>query len=91
MSRRFRVPDGRHVVLPQELLSGPGATNMRLEPGAIVDLDEARCQRHQRYIAGRVRAGDLIEDQDAPDPTSSSSTPAAPVTSITTPTLPRKE
>lgn len=62
MPRHFRVPDGRTVTLPQGLQAGPGATNMRLDPGAVVTLDDAACNgEHSRFIAGRLRAGDLEE------------------------------
>jgi hypothetical protein len=60
-TRRFQVPAGRVVVLPVGLLPGPNATNTRLEPGAVVELDLDRIARHDRYVNGRVRAGDLVE------------------------------
>lgn len=73
--RRFRVPEGRVIVLPQGLLAGPGATNLRLDPGKTVDLEDDRCQQFGRYINGRLRAGDLVEDASAPDPDHASAAP----------------
>ncbi len=61
-TRRFKAAEGRHVTMPQGLATGPGATTMRLEPGDSVDLDGDRCQAFQRFIAGRLRAGDLTEE-----------------------------
>lgn len=59
MARHFRSP--QYLTLPQGLLAGPGATNMRLLPGSIVTLDDAACSRNERFINGRLRAGDLVE------------------------------
>lgn len=57
--RRFRA---RNVlVLPQGLYTGPGATNMRLEPDQIVTLTDEAIARHGRFLNNRLRAGDLEE------------------------------
>lgn len=64
MPRRFRAREGRTVTLPQGLYAGPGQTNMRLDPGAIVTLEDDAIQRHERYVNGRVRAGDLEEVEE---------------------------
>lgn len=61
MPRSFRVPEGRIVVLPQGVQAGPGATNMRLPSGSIVTLEDDTFNKNQRYLNGRVRAGDLVE------------------------------
>lgn len=73
MSRTFLVQPGRTVTLPQGLQAGPGATNMRLPPGAVVTLEDDACEgMHSRFIAGRLRADDWvqIDPKDVPaDPT----------------------
>lgn len=82
MPKKFRALPGRTIVLPQGLQAGPGATNMRLEPGQIVILEDASLVSHSRWIAGRLHMGDLEEvdldtDQgsstDAPTPVPSAS------------------
>lgn len=89
-TRRFRVVTT--LVPPQSLLAGPGATNMRLESGAIVDLDADRCALHQRFIAGRLRAGDIVEDATAPAPAAEPPpAPAPPKTTLEVPSLPPKK
>lgn len=65
MPRHFRAREGRTVTLPQNLVSGPGATNMRLSPGEVVTLEDDACTRHQRYVNGRLLAGDLEELEQA--------------------------
>lgn len=57
--RRFRARN--MIVMPQGLITGPGATNMRLDPDQIVELTPDAIQRHERFVSGRVRAGDLEE------------------------------
>lgn len=64
MPRRFRACEGRTVMLPQGLYAGPGQTNMRLDPGAVITLEDDNLIRHERYINGRVRAGDLEEVEE---------------------------
>lgn len=59
--RRFRVPEGRAVVLPVGLQPGPGVTNMRHDAEKVFELDADRCAKHERFLNGRVRAGDLVE------------------------------
>lgn len=63
MPRHFRSP--QYLVLPQGVQAGPGATNMRLNPGSIITLDDDTCVSHSRFINGRLRAGDLVELGDA--------------------------
>jgi hypothetical protein len=65
MSRHFRAL--RTITLPQGLIAGPGATNMRLDPGAVVTCDDAACVRQQRFINGRLRERDLEELDSVPD------------------------
>ena len=49
------------LVLPQSVKAGPGATNLRLVPGSIIELDEETCTRNERFLNGRLRAGCLVE------------------------------
>lgn len=63
MPRHFRSP--QYLVFPQGVQAGPGATNMRLSPGSIVTLDDDTCVNHSRFINGRLRAGDLVELDEA--------------------------
>jgi hypothetical protein len=64
MTRYFQVPEGRTLVLPQGVQAGPGATNMRFRSGAILVLEDEQLVANQRYINGRLRAGDLAELDD---------------------------
>lgn len=79
MSRTFLVQPDRTVTLPQGLQAGPGATNMRLPPGAVVTLEDAACNgAHSRFVLNRLRAGDWkeIDPKDAPaNPTPAKSVP----------------
>ncbi len=59
--RRFKLAEGRHLTMPADLMVGPGVTTMRLVPGDVFDLDAEVCQAQQRFISGRLRAGDLVE------------------------------
>lgn len=65
MPRHFRARPGRTVTLPQNLVSGPGATNMRLNPGEVFTIEDDAFTRHQRFVNGRVIAGDLEELENA--------------------------
>jgi hypothetical protein len=62
--RRFRI--NTHLTMPLELLSGPGATYARHCPGDEVDIDVERCLNHDRFIRGRVLAGDMTELEPVP-------------------------
>ncbi|MBA2718930.1 MAG: hypothetical protein H0U52_06785 [Chloroflexi bacterium] len=66
MPRHFRVREGRTITLPQGIYAGPGATNMRLDPGAVVTIEDAQATSHARYITGRLRAEDWEELDHAP-------------------------
>lgn len=59
MSRSFRAKT--HLTLPQGLLAGPGATSMQLEPGSVFTAEDPAAVQFQRFINGRLRAGDLEE------------------------------
>lgn len=74
--RRFRIADDRHLVLPLGLQSAPGARHLRMHSGATIELDfdDPRVRLYQRFLANRIKLGDLIE-LDAAEPT-----PAAPTT-----------
>ncbi len=61
MTRRFQVHPERHLVLPTGLMPVDGQPNMRLEPGRVVTIPASQCQTMQRFIAGRLNAGDLVE------------------------------
>jgi hypothetical protein len=61
MTRYFRVPEGRTLVLPQGVQAGPGATSMRLRAGAILVLEHDQAVTNGRFLNGRLRAGDLAE------------------------------
>jgi hypothetical protein len=66
MPRNFLVQPGRSVTLPQGLVAGPGQTNMRLDEGALVTLDDAACNGpFSRFINNRTRHEDWKE-VDAP-------------------------
>lgn len=66
MPRHFRTCPGRTLALPQNLIAGPGRTNMRMKPGDVITLDDASCVREQRFVNGRLRAGDWEELDEAP-------------------------
>jgi hypothetical protein len=96
--RKFKIPAGRALALPHGLQTAPGAMTMRVNAHDIFELDSERCQQFQRFIAGRLRAGDLIElDANTPAelaPATAEATPLPPapvVESMTIPTVPTKE
>lgn len=64
MPRHFQA--SRHLTLPQGLAPGPGATHMRLEPNAVVTVDDDRATLFQRFLANRITMGDLVELDAAP-------------------------
>lgn len=75
MPKKFRALPERTVVLPQGLQAGPGATNMRLNPGQVVTLEDDSLAKFGRWVNGRVHAGDLEEvalnspdESEAPTP-----------------------
>lgn len=59
MIRRFKL--NTHLTMPLGLLAAPGAEYHRGEPGSVVEIDAARCDDFDRFIRGRIRAGDLTE------------------------------
>ncbi len=64
-TRKFRVGDGRTVVLPASL--DEGTQNTRLESGSIVTLEVARIKKHARHVNSLIHWGDLVElDVSAP-------------------------
>lgn len=64
--RFFEVQPGRTVIPPRGVVAGPGATNLRYDAGETIELP---ADKVDRYIRGRVRAGDLVEvKQPAPAP-----------------------
>jgi hypothetical protein len=58
-TRRFKL--NTHLTMPLELLAAPGANYHRGEPGGIVEIDAERCKAYDRFIRGRIRAGDITE------------------------------
>lgn len=63
-TRRFRL--NTHLTMPLGLLAAPGAEYLCLRPGTVVEIDAERCRIHDRFLRGRVRAGDMTELEDAP-------------------------
>ncbi len=55
---RYTVAPGRTVVLPREVASGPGATNLSFAGGEQLELDER--QARTRFIRNRLALGDLL-------------------------------
>lgn len=62
--RRFSVPDGRMVTLPADLTEGNG--NTRVQGPETVDIDTSRIGVHARFIANRIKLGDLVEIEHDP-------------------------
>lgn len=59
MMRRFKLIN--HLTLPLGLQAAPGGVHRRAVPGDVVEIDDDRCREHDRFLRGRVRAGDLVE------------------------------
>lgn len=57
--RRFKSVN--HLTLPSGLTPIDGQPNMRFEPGQTFDVSADKCQTMQRFVLGRLRAGDLEE------------------------------
>jgi hypothetical protein len=95
MSRTFRALN--HLTLPQGVLAGPGATNMRLDPGSVFTAEDGPAIAHSRFLNNRVRMGDLVEldakpaDAPAPKPVKSISAPATGERHLELPERPKKE
>lgn len=64
-TKRYRVADGRVVVLPRSIAVDPTGNNAQYKAGESfeIDLDKA-----DRFIRARVRAGDIVEIEEAPLP-----------------------
>jgi hypothetical protein len=72
---RYRVADGREVVLPRGLGRAPSGENARFTGGETFEVDDENPEHAslQRYIRGRVRAGDIvIESRVMPTTTTAS-------------------
>ena len=65
-TRRYRVAEGRSLVLPRSIATAPTGENMRYEGGETFEID---LEKVDRYIRARVRAGDLEEIDISPLPT----------------------
>jgi hypothetical protein len=50
--------EARIVIPPKGILSGPGATHLRFQPGEVLEVP---AERVGRFIRNRVAAGDLVE------------------------------
>lgn len=83
-TRQFRL--NTHLTLPLELHAAPGARHRRATPGEIVEIDAERCRLHDRFLRGRIRAGDLTEIEPA-----AAAPVAAPQPAPSVPTTPVKE
>jgi hypothetical protein len=59
ISRYFRTP--LPLTFPISIKPGPGGEHVRSKPGELHELDGDRCNAEARFIAGRLRAGDLVE------------------------------
>jgi hypothetical protein len=58
MMRTFRVAEGRVVVLPRDVLAGPGDINFRYEAGDTFELPD---ERVTRFVRRRINLYDLVE------------------------------
>lgn len=65
-TRRFKLINP--LTLPLELHAAPGATHRRVDAGEEVEIDAERCQQFDRFIRGRIRAGDMVETTSAAAP-----------------------
>jgi hypothetical protein len=79
--RHFRIADGRTVTLPQGLQPGPGQTNMRFEPGSYCTLEDDHGP-FERFIANRIRVGDMVPVAAIPDGAEGGQSVAGPGTPI---------
>lgn len=70
---KYRVAAGREVVLPHGLARAPSGENARYiaEETFEVDLENDEVTPFRRFLRARVRAGDLIEVDVSPRPTTS--------------------
>jgi len=75
-TRRFKLHT--HLILPLDLLAGPGAAHNRCRPGDVIEPDAQSCRRHDRFLRGRIRAGDLTELEVAPVAATAHAAPSAP-------------
>lgn len=62
--RRFKL--NTHLTFPIQLMAGPGASYHRAQPGHTVEISSARCAAHERFLRGRIRAGDMVELEAEP-------------------------
>jgi hypothetical protein len=58
MMRTFQVAPGRVVLLPHDVVAGPGGTHARYVAGESFTLPD---ERVTRFVRRRRDAGDLIE------------------------------
>jgi hypothetical protein len=58
MMRTFRVAEGRVVVLPRDVLPGPGDVNLRYQGGDTLAIPE-ECVK--RFVRRRLETGDLVD------------------------------
>jgi hypothetical protein len=61
---RYRVAEGREVVLPRGVARSPMGENARFKGGETFDIDEDNPEIavHARFFRVRVSQGDLIVD-----------------------------
>ena len=64
-TRRFRVAEGRSVVMPRSVATAPTGENARYEGGDTFEID---LDKVDRFIRSRIKAGDLEEIDISPLP-----------------------
>jgi hypothetical protein len=64
---RYRVAEGRELVLPRGLARAPTGENATAASGSTFDVDEDNPEHavHQRFLRVRVAQGDLIVETRA--------------------------
>jgi hypothetical protein len=76
-TRRFKLTT--HLTFPLELYAAPGAAYHLAEPGDVIELCAERCLGFDRFLRGRIRAGDLVELEDQPVTSPAATIAGAPV------------
>lgn len=68
--KRYRVADGREVILPTGLARAPSGSNARFTGGETfdVDINNPEIAQHLRFLRGRIAAGDVVDDEETQAP-----------------------
>lgn len=53
------------LTIPSALQVGAGGVHDRAAPGDVLAFDAEKCRKEDRFINGRLRAGDLVETNKA--------------------------